>query len=349
MIKTSLLLLTLLLSLLNFSLLASDETQKTLHIQLPKTPDVPTVNTNVIKATKIVTDGIVNEEVYTPEQTYKHINNPVGFSKRIPPNYNDNELIISNEYNITSDTTAAFLETKVMPLEEIKQKLQESQFQILSEYTLDEKENIVSIVFTNRQIISHASKPNRGFAGNLRILVNNTSGKMSITNPIYILKAFMQEEYDTKIAITTLNSLQKTFSGLKNSQDSVKSSKLIHYRYMDNMPYYQDMEVIAHGSNSNLINAARNSKKLVFEQQLENGSTIIGVKLSPRTSKFAKKIGYQNGGLLPYPILIENNKAKILAPQYYIALMYPMLSMTNFMSIASIPGAINKECMKVFR
>ena len=76
---------------------------------------------------------------------------------------------------------------------------------------------------------------------------------------------------------------------------------------------------------------------------------MIGVKLSRSTSRFVKKIGYQNSELLPYPILIENNVAKILDPKYYIAVMYPMLSMSEFMTIASIPDSIQKDCDKVFR
>jgi hypothetical protein len=53
--------------------------------------------------------------------------------------------------------------------------------------------------------------------------------------------------------------------------------------------------------------------------------------------------------MLPYPILIENGKAKILDPKYYIAYMYPMLQMSEFMTIATIPDAMVKDCERVFR
>jgi len=118
---------------------------------------------------------------------------------------------------------------------------------------------------------------------------------------------------------------------------------------MENMPYYQDMKVIAQGKNKELLEKAKKSKKVVYEQHLDNGSIVIGVKLGKRTSKFVKKIGYQNSGLLPYPVLIENGKAVILAPQYYIAIMYPMLKMSQFMKIATTPGAIGKDIDKIFR
>ena len=159
----------------------------------------------------------------------------------------------------------------------------------------------------------------------------------------------MQEEYNNDLAKKTLASLRESFNDLQNSEDVLKVTRLEHYQFMMSMPYYEDMEEIASGSNQSLLQKARDSKKVVYEHHLSNGSVVIGVKLSKRTSKFVKKIGYQNGGLLPYPILIENNKAYILAPKYYIAVMYPMLSMSQFMGIATIPGAIEKECDKVFR
>lgn len=50
-----------------------------------------------------------------------------------------------------------------------------------------------------------------------------------------------------------------------------------------------------------------------------------------------------------YPILIENGKAKILDPKYYISYMYPLLQMSEFMTIATIPDTIVKDCEKVFK
>ena len=46
---------------------------------------------------------------------------------------------------------------------------------------------------------------------------------------------------------------------------------------------------------------------------------------------------------------IENGEAKVLAPKYNLALHYPLLSMTGFMTIATVPGAILKDCEKIFQ
>ncbi len=214
---------------------------------------------------------------------------------------------------------------------------------------MDKKGELTSIVFTNDDITKLASKDMRGFAGSLRILMDKQNSRISIANPLYVMEAFMQDDHNEKIAKETLDKLHSIFSDLQNSKDIVKFSRLKRYRFMENMLYYQDMTKIAIGDNKTLLAKARKSKKIVYEHHLDNGSVIIGVKLSNRTSKFVKKIGYQNSGLLPYPILIENNTAKILAPKYYIAVMYPMLSMSEFMMIATIPGAIQKDCDRVFR
>ena len=116
---------------------------------------------------------------------------------------------------------------------------------------------------------------------------------------------------------------------------------------MSGMPHYEDMTVVARGDD--LIKKLQNNKKVVFIQKLENGSTLIGIKLAKRTNKFTGRIGTNNAALLPYPILIEKGEAKIMDPKYYISVMYPLLQMSEFMTIATVPGAIVKDCEKVFK
>jgi hypothetical protein len=116
---------------------------------------------------------------------------------------------------------------------------------------------------------------------------------------------------------------------------------------MNGMPHYEDMIEVASGDD--LLEKIKDNDKVLFTQTLENGSVLIGIQLSKRTSTFTRRIGRNNAAMLPYPILIENGKAKILDPKYYIAYMYPMLKMTEFMTIASIPDAMIKDCEKVFK
>jgi hypothetical protein len=321
---------------------------KTIHVQVP---EVPKVLAKVPNVNVVTVDGTVyknNPELDSPKKK-----NAIGSSHRIPPNYNKKE---STEVfkdvkvgEVNNSRISAYLQTALLPKEELLKKLTSANFKILSEYKVDKKGELTSIVFTNDDMTKLASKDMRGFAGTLRILIDKQNSQISISNPLYVMKAFMQDDYNDKIAKGTLDKLNSIFSDLKNSKDIVKFTRLKRYHFMENMPYYQDMTKVAVGDNKTLLAKAKKSKKIVYEHHLDNGSVIVGVKLSRRTSKFVKKIGYQNSGLLPYPVLIENNTAKILAPKYYIAVMYPKLSMSEFMTIATIPGAIQKDCDRVFR
>ena len=192
-----------------------------------------------------------------------------------------------------------------------------------------------------------ASKENRGFIASLRVLVDTKEKKISITNPLYMAKGFLQDDYDEKAAKKILDKITTQFPKMTNSKDVLKFQLLPKYQFMNGMPYYENMIEVASGDD--LLERIKDNKKVVFTQTLENGSTLIGIKLGKRTRKFTKKIGRNNAAMLPYPILIENGKAKILDPKYYIAYMYPMLKMSQFMTIATIPDAMVKDCERVFR
>jgi hypothetical protein len=118
---------------------------------------------------------------------------------------------------------------------------------------------------------------------------------------------------------------------------------------MTAMPFYQDMVTVAKGKNEELLAKAKKNSDVVFIQEISPERALIGVRLAKRTAKFVKKIGTKNAALLPYPIVIENGEAKILDPKYYIALMYPALKMSEFMTISTVPGAIQVDCEGIFR
>ncbi|NOQ30120.1 MAG: hypothetical protein GQ570_03260 [Helicobacteraceae bacterium] len=320
-----------------------------IEITIPKTPDVLV---KVPEAPKvIVIDGNDNAK-YNKEPVKKKYNS-IGGSKRVPPNFNKKENCTDSKQikpgEVSNNRLSAYLQTQIVPKKDILINLEKAGFDILGEYKIDKKGKLVSIIFTNKELTTSASKSSRGFASTLRLLIDKKNKKISVTNPLYIMKAFMQDEYNAKLAKKTLASLHKAFSCLENSKDVVKFSRLKRYQFMQNMPYYKDMITVAKGDVKKLLKKAKKSKKIVFEQHLDNGSVLLGVKLKKRTNKFVKKIGYQNSELLPYPVLLEGGVAKILDPKYYIAIMYPLLSMSEFMTIATIPGAIRKDCDKVFR
>jgi len=310
-----------------------------INIVIPKPPKVPTpVKVNTINGSSIDTSRAIK------------------FSKRIPPNYIPSserakeakpENTSTNIGEVNKGKISAYLRGKFIDVDTAKAKLKEAGFEIISATPVDKKGNLISIVFTDKTLVKMASKTNRGFMASLRLLVNKKDHHISITNPLYLAKAFMQADYDEKAAKETLAKITSVFTGLLNSKDTLKFQLLPKYQFMSGMPHYEDMTVVARGGD--LLAKIKNNKKVVFEQKLENGSTLIGIKLGKRTNKFTSRIGTNNAGLLPYPILIEDGEAKILEPKYYISVMYPLLQMSEFMTIATIPGAIIKDCEKVFR
>ena len=338
---------------------AAFSAENVINITVPKAPDAPKVEAVVPTVNLIFEGQSVSEkkelstEERTAEKEKKSTDAAFSKGKRFPPNYYNKDAVeVAKKVEVgevDNDRIAAYLQGAFLSKDEAKAKLEAAGFTVLATYKVDKKGKVTSIVFSDQNMTTAASKTGRGFAASLRLLVDEKNNQISISNPVYVMKAFMQDDYDDALALATLKRLRDNFEGLKNSKDVVKYIRLPRYKFMNSMPVYEDMKVVSSGTNDELLAKARKSKKIVFEQKLDNGSTLLGVELGRRTSKFVKKTGYQNSELLPYPILIENGKAKILAPKYYIAVMYPLLSMSEFMTIATVPGAISKDCDKIFR
>ena len=280
----------------------------------------------------------------------------IKFSKRVPPNYIPHRFDKQKKMKQSTNTNigevnhgriSAYLRGEFMDVKTVEEKLKAAGFEVLTSVPVDKKGTLISVVFTDKSLVSMASKANRGFIASLRALVDTKEKTISITNPLYMTKGFLQTDFDEKSANKILVKLITQFPHLKNSKDALKFQLLPKYQFMNGMPHYEDMIEVASGDD--LLEKIKDNDKVLFTQTLKNGSTLIGIKLSKRTSTFTRRIGRNNAAMLPYPILIENGKAKILDPKYYIAYMYPMLKMTEFMTIASIPDAMIKDCEKVFK
>jgi hypothetical protein len=247
---------------------------------------------------------------------------------------------------------SAYLVGAYVDADAAQAKLTAAGFDVVTAYKVDKKGQYITVVFTNAAMKAAANKTDRGFAAIGRLLVNNEKQEISIANPVYFGKAFMQDEFDYQAALTIEKSLTDAFGPLTGSEDKWEYEGLASYHFMMGMAYYEESAVLAEGDNAELLEKAKAYKKgknLIFELPLGEGRTLVGYALSKKTSKFVKKIGYQNAGLLPYTILIEDGKAKMLAPKYYIAISYPQLTMGEFMTIASVPGAIEKDLAKPFK
>ena len=241
---------------------------------------------------------------------------------------------------------STFLVGQYESASKVSADLKSNGFQVLATYGLS---GSTSVVFTSPELKKMASKKKRGFAAALRVLVDKKHKKIMITNPKYLLKAYLQSSYSKSGAQSVLDKLNKTFASLKNSKDSIQERKLADYHFMVGMPYYGDMDTVAEGDSKSLLSKVKKNGKMLFRLNLANGSILVGVKLSKSTSSFPNKIGTANAAVLPYTVLIEGGKAKTLAPKYNIAIYYPLLSMSQFMKISSVPSDIISDLEKAFK
>ena len=229
------------------------------------------------------------------------------------------------------------------------EKLSSAGYKVLATY--DSVKDGQTIVFTDDTLIAQGAKEKRAHAAVLRLFVDNQAKIISITNPVYFGRAFMQDDYEENVFNAQLEKLNGAFPGLKGSADKLPDGDIAGYRFMFGMPYYEDPDELGDGDQAELISKAKaDADKVIFELKLSNNSTLIGYKLTlaPETKDFVEKIGRANAAVLPYCISIEDGKATSLAAKYYLAVSYPQLSMGQFMEIADVPGQIENDLKKPF-
>ncbi len=259
-------------------------------------------------------------------------------------------ILLATAGSIEAKDISTYLVGEYVDVDSAKEKLKEAGFDVLAEYksVKDGK----TIVFTNKALKSQASKSKRAHAAVLRLFVDKKEKMISFTNPIYFGKAFMQDDYNEAVSKSVLASINKAFPGLKGSKDKLDEDDLAAYHFMVGMPYYEDFDELGEGSISELLDKAKSYKKgklLLFTLKLNDDSYLLGYDLGKRTKKFVKKIGRANAAVLPYTISIEDGLASSLEAKYYLAVSYPLLSMTEFTTIATVPGAIKKDLSKPFK
>lgn len=231
-------------------------------------------------------------------------------------------------------------------VESTKSKLASAGFDVVGTYKTDTG---TSILYTNAAMKAAANKPTRGLAAVGRILVDDERKQISIANPVYFGKAFMQKEYSHATASAALGSLEKAFGPLSDSTDKWEFAGLAGYHFMVGMPYYEDMSIVGEGTTADLVAKAQAAKGTTAVVKLSDDRYVAFVSLDRRTNGFVKKIGTQNGQLLPWAVLIEGGQAKALSAKYFIAISYPLLTMTEFMTIATVPGAVEADLKKIFK
>ena len=240
--------------------------------------------------------------------------------------------------------------------------LKANSFIILGDYNASNKSTLKVIAFTRDDISNAAIKAvDRGaLAAIFKVGLVEKNGKViiSYTNPDYILRAYLRDNYNTFSSVFKKFStdLKATFSTIGNEfkpfGGTVKADKLKDYHYKIMMPYFTDPETLNEFSSfeeglktieNNLKSKKGNTVqvyKLVFKSQK---IAVFGVGLQDKEegeSHFLPIIGEGHVAALPYEIILQGKEATMLHGKYRIALHWPDLTMGTFMKIMSTPGDI---------
>ncbi len=277
-------------------------------------------------------------------------------------------LIIGLGYSAISQEIAPYIkigetnESIQKASENIIAALEKNSFTILGSYHPSGKSNLKVIAFTQNKLKNTVIKvKDRGaLAAIFKVGLVKTNGKviMSYTNPDYILRAYLQDDFkkyktqlqnfgkDLKTALFPIGNDFTQFGGTVDAEDL----KDYHYKIM--MPYFTDpvelKEFASFEEGVRIIeknlNAHKGDTKLVYKLVFASEKVaVFGVGLENAEdgeAYFLPKIGEAHAAALPYEIILQGKEATMLHGKYRIALHWPELTMGTFMKIMSTPGDI---------
>ncbi|MCA0133256.1 hypothetical protein [Winogradskyella alexanderae] len=244
----------------------------------------------------------------------------------------------------------------------VEMALKANGFELLGSYNPSGKSALKVIAFTNDALkFTVVQVKDRGaLAAIFKVGLEQKDGNVNIsyTNPDYILRAYLMENYEankttymkfSKDLKTALSSLGNDFTPFGGS---VRADKLKKYHYKIMMPYFTDPVVLQEFDSfetgiikiQNNLTARKAKTKLVYKLIYpEKKVAVFGVGLESKEegeSYFLPKIGEAHVAALPYEIILQGKKATMLHGKYRIALHWPDLTMGTFMKIMSTPGDI---------
>jgi hypothetical protein len=228
-------------------------------------------------------------------------------------------------------------------VEALTEKLKENGFGVLSKTEVLDGETVISI--TNDQL-----KQSNSFLSVLNILVDKKR-EIRVQNPTYFGAAYLGDKFVYGQFSETLKSLQKVLGDMYETEDILAYSKLKEFSFQPGMAHYADFVEIAEGKNlSEKLGGEKSGKYIAYALELPNGNILVGHRMRPRINRFLTKIEEEkNAQLLPYQSMIEKERVIMLDPTYYLALSMPLLSMEEFMKIATTPDEIAKGIGRVYR
>ena len=247
--------------------------------------------------------------------------------------------------------------------DQLKDKINESEFSLLGTYQVGGQEDLTVIAFTNEQTTSVCSKASKQgvMAAIYRIGLEKTANGIvvSTVNPEYQWRAYLTENYNAS-DFTDLNAQYSTFckkignGNLVPFGGEIEADDLEDYHYMMGMPYYDDqVKIGSFDSHEQAVqriktNLESNSQlKLVYSlQDQKNQLTVFGIGLlDPKIgeSHFLSIIGQSHVAAMPYELIVDGKEVKMLHGRFRFALYWPELTMGTFTKIMSTPGDVEDQ------
>ena len=315
--------------------------------------DLPQLNTEEHN----LTIELQNSEITALKEKIKKLEAELEIFKKVKPIATKAIVPVKTDLTVTEKTfkgkkfavgtvepekLTAYYTSAPQTAENLKFKLEINGFDILAVDEIFENETVIS--FTNE-----ALQNTNSFLSVLHISLSKDV-EIRVQNPSYFGAAFLQDKFKYGQFRETLKALKSTLGEMYETEDKLGLSNLANYHFMLGMPHFNDMIVVARGDDIVERLAETNATKYIsYVLTLPNGSAIVGHKLDRRTYDYLKKIKAQkNAQMFPYEVMIKDEKAVMLSPKYYLALSLPLLSMTDFLKIASAPDEIVKDIKIVY-
>ncbi len=237
----------------------------------------------------------------------------------------------------------AYYASNPQTINSITTKLKANGFTILGENEILKGKTVITI--TNNELTKTNS-----FVATINILVNGID-EIRVQNPSYFGAAYLQKNFKYGQFKSTLTSLQAVLGDMYEVTDINEFSELADYNFMFGMPHLNDIIELAQGDDLLAKLTGKNADKYVaYTLALPNGATLVGHKMRSRDNKFLNKVeAEKNAQLLPYQAMIKDGKAYMLDPKFYLALSLPLLTMTDFMKIATTPDKIEETLKKAYK
>ena len=241
--------------------------------------------------------------------------------------------------------------------EAAKTRLKKAGFTVVGGYTPYAGTQIV--VVTSADMKAQAAKSKMGaFGAVVRVSIAKVGERIQVSysNPVYSQGMYRLKGNMAGVAKKLSAALghQKAFG----SKSGIPLGKLKKWHYMFGMPYFDDADELGSASAAKVVAGAKAGKggtKFVYKVDIGNGESIIGVGLTSGAGADKTVMGSIDKGAqkhaahLPYEIVVSGGKAYALNGKFRIASSFPDLTMGQFASISSAPGAITDSLEAVVK